>query len=312
MNLKPLRTLIELGKYNCDFGIHTNLGLTRSTLWSHINEIEKETGLKLINRRKRHSHFTKEGLAFLPCAEKMYDLYEATLNDISIQTEELAGEINLSTTKAVGTSWLIPSVKEFHSKFPNMKVRFNANDHLSNKVRAMSDILLRPVADKTLEGFESLWHIKYHMALFASPGYLKENGTPEEPGELVNHLILGYGTDEFTDFPNINWYLNGSTSTIPRIVPYMTINSTASLFKAALEDLGIVALPSEITVINKQEFDGELVRVLPDIQGPIIETHMCIRTGCSEAKRRNMESYIKFIEDHLKKRNAVIHYTNKA
>ena len=71
MKIKALKTLLFLAENDCNFSGHKILGIPRSTMWSHISELETETGLKLIERRKQNSSFTEEGRTFIPFAMKI-------------------------------------------------------------------------------------------------------------------------------------------------------------------------------------------------------------------------------------------------
>lgn len=76
MRIKSLKTFLYLVHHHCDFRGHKILGIPRSTMWAHINELEAATGLKLIERRKQNSSLTKEGRYFAPYAERMVTYFE--------------------------------------------------------------------------------------------------------------------------------------------------------------------------------------------------------------------------------------------
>lgn len=75
MKMKTLKTFLTLADNNCDFGVHKVLCIARSTMWSHITEIEGELNIQLIHRRKKNSTFTEDGLEFIPYARKIFDTY---------------------------------------------------------------------------------------------------------------------------------------------------------------------------------------------------------------------------------------------
>ena len=60
MKIKILKALLLLAENDCNFDVHTILGIPRSTLWGYVAELEKETGLKLVERRRTNSFLLKK------------------------------------------------------------------------------------------------------------------------------------------------------------------------------------------------------------------------------------------------------------
>ncbi len=258
MRIKSLKTIIALEEHNCDFSIHKLLGIPRSTMWAHIDEIERDTGLTLIKRQKQNTTLTDEGKAFVPYAKSMCNTLEDGLNTIKEPKKSIGvGEIFIATTEAVCSSWLMPSIKEFHAQYPELKVHIIASNEITKKTERIVDILLRPVKD--LDEFSKEWFVTYHHALFASKKYLNKAGTPKTPEELVGHCILGYGEHEFTYFEDINWHLKGRKYGLPKLKATLTVNSTKSIFLAAKEGIGICSA----TIESNTCYNSDLCRILP-------------------------------------------------
>ena len=294
MKIKALKTLISLAENDCDFGIYRALGIPRTSMWNHVSELEKETGLTLVVRKKQHTSFTDEGLAFIPYARKIYEAFEqgvtqAKKNDL----ETISGQIVISTTQAVASTWLIQSIKKFNSLHPHLRVTILASDKLSSKTIQASDIILRPIG--VTEDFKKIWNVAYQHALFASKEYLKNRGTPKTPDDLKDHCIIAYGESEFTGFDEINWHLKGKQYGLPKLYPTLTINNTVSIYSAASEGIGICSTPIESNII----YDGKLTRVLPDIQGPTLKTYFCEKINTSKAKQKNILIFREFLKSYL-------------
>lgn len=303
MRIKALKTFIYLAETGCDFDGHKALGIPRSNMWNHINEIESETGLKLVERQRGKSFLTKEGAAFAPIARKMYTTYEDGLNNIRHEeSPEIEGNIIISTTLAVASGWLMQSIKDFHLNFPNLRVNVIAGDYLDKSVEAGADILLRPIGNNP--NLNKKWHISYRHGLFASKAYLKKMGTPKVPEDLKNHCIMAYGAHEFSHFEDINWLLKGKNWGLPKLVPALTINSTASLFAAATKDIGICSAAIESNAI----YGENLTRILPRINGPMVKTYFSSRQNLSAATQKNAQVFQNFFEKYLGSIGVKINY----
>lgn len=299
--MRSLKALVRLAENACDFGIHTQMGIPRSTLWAHINELEKETGLTLIIRKKQNNVLTDEGKEFLPYAQKLLKVFEEGVTRVkSSEADDPEGEIILSTTLAMANSWVIPSIKKFQEFYPKIKLRIIAGDLVDTSTEMVADILLRPITAKHF--FDRHWYFSYNLCLLASPEYLEKHGVPQTPADLTKHSMIGYGEHVFSYCPEIDWHLKGRWPEFPRLQPKVIVNSTLSLYQAAIEGIGICSSPVESSAFYK----GKLTRVLPDIEGPEIRVYFVTKKEMGKKLARNVEIFNNFFVNHLKSINVEI------
>ena len=295
MNINALKALVKLAENNCDFGIHKELGIPRSSLWTFIDELEKQTNLQLVVRRKRHNSFTEEAEKFLPFAVQLISLFDKGIEEANSDIAgEASGEVLIATTPAVATTFLIPSINTFQKSYPYVRLKIIADDMISSSTEWMADIILRPIEPK--EHLDRKWFFTYEFALFASQAYLEINGVPGKGDDLLNHSVIGYGEHPFSYFPDIDWHLKGRWGDLPRVIPSMTINSTASLYIAASEGMGICSAAE----LSNTFYKRNLVRILPYINGPTLKSYFCTKKKTGARLRKNIEIFQKFFEKHLK------------
>jgi DNA-binding transcriptional LysR family regulator len=301
LNIRSLRALVKLGENGCDFGIHKQLGIPRSTLWACINEIERETGLRFVVRKKQNNILTEEGKDFLPYAKRMIKIFEEGIEQATnSESETPSGEIIISTTTAIASSWLMESICSFQESYPKIHLKIIADDYISTTTEMVADILMRPISEKDF--LVRRWSIAYTLALWASPQYLEKYGTPEKPSDLLTHSILGYGEHVFSYSPDIDWHLKGRWCDLPRLTPSLTINSTKALYAAAQQGIGICSAALSSNVF----YHGNLVRVLPEIEGPTVCSYFCTKKEMSQKLERNVSIFNSFFLNYLKKMGVVI------
>lgn len=295
MNIRCLRALVKLAENACDFGIHTQLGIPRSTLWAHITELERETNLTLVLRKKQNNVLTEEGKNFLPYAQRLIKLFEeGVAQSKESNSKEPEGEIVISTTSSMANSWIVPSIKRFQEFYPKITLRLIAGDQTDTATEMISDILFRPIVQKDF--LVRQWCFSYGLCLLASPDYLRVHGVPASPKDLVDHAMIGYGEHVFSYCPEIDWHLKGRWPSLPKLTPKITVNSTFSIYQAALEGLGICSSPIEANLFYK----GQLVRVLPKVTGPEIRVYFSTKRNMSEKLSRNVQIFNNFFSNHLK------------
>ena len=291
MRIVALKTFIFLAKTNCDFNGFHILGIPRSTMWAHVNELEKETGLKLVFRKKQATALTDEGRAFVPYAQRLFEIYQEGLDAAHKRIDNsFRGELLIATTSALSQSWLVSTLADFHKMHRDIKLNIIGDDKITKQVELSADIILRPI-NEHLEGFDKCWYTSYHLGLYASQEYLDRMGTPKTAQDLLSHNILAYGEQEFTYYADVNWHIKGRTG-LPRLKAIMTINSTTALFNAALNGLGIISLPKESPLYYKRD----LIHVLPEFKGPVMKTYLCLKKTNNVCTQNNMDVFKKFLE----------------
>lgn len=295
MRIQSIYVFVKLAENNCDFGVHKLLGIPRSTMWANISDLEKTLGKKLINRKKQSLSFTAAGEEFIPYARKMYQIYEESLSNTHAEDDsQVGGDLIISTTTAIAYQWSMESLKKVYAGSPNLSLHIVASDMISREEENASDILIRPFGDS--ENFSKLWFIPYHHGLFASQEYLDQMGTPRTPADLLGHRIIGYGEHRFSYYDDVNWHLKGQDYNLPKLKPFLTINSTKAIFDAAQHGLGICS----VAVESNHIYNNKLIRLLPDVSGPIVKTSFCIKKSATGRKLNSINMFKDYFENYLK------------
>lgn len=301
MRMKSIYVFVKLAESNCDFNVHQALGIPRSSMWTYISDLEKTIGKKLINRKKQSLSFTAAGEEFIPHAHKIYQVYEESLgHTLDDENGELEGDILISTTSSIALQWSMESIKKLYLEYPNLRLHITASDAISREEENASDVLIRPFGDS--DSYRKLWFLTHSHGLFASQSYLDKMGTPKTPEDLLSHRIIGYGEHKFNYYDEINWHLKGQEFGLPKLKPSLTINSTKAIFDAAQNDLGICS----ITFQSNKIYGGHLIRVLPQIKGPIVTVYFCIKKSATGRKLKGIKMFNKYFKGYLKQLNIEI------
>jgi DNA-binding transcriptional LysR family regulator len=303
MKIQSVYIFIKLVELDLDFKqAQKILSLPRTTLWNNIADLEKSLKKTLINRKRQSLSLTTDGEDFIPNAYKLYQIYEDSLLGASRgNSDEIEGDLLISTTKAIALQWSMDSIKDLYKKFPNLVLKIIASDTISREEEKVYDILIRPFGNS--EEYQKLWYTSYHHGLFASEEYLKKMSVPQTPQDLINHKIIGYGDYKYSYFDEIDWHLKGKDYGLPNLKPNLFINLTRSVFEAAEKGMGICSTPIESNKLYK----GNLVRVLPEINGPEVRSYFCIKNSATRRKLKNINVFNDYFKKHLNNRGIEIH-----
>lgn len=118
------------------------LNIAQSTLNYTIDQMEKELGVPLFEKKGRNIDLTRYGRIFYPSVCKMLDEYKKTQNTIKSIDSKI---ITLGITKAAATvPFLITLLYDFQAKEKDARVVIKTNYHDSAD-------LLRDIQDKTID-----------------------------------------------------------------------------------------------------------------------------------------------------------------
>ena len=196
-------------------------------------------------------------------------LYEATLAmskrittaaaHIRDSKDEVRGDLRVTTTAGFGTLWLAPRLHKLFDANPNLSVNLILTEaildlpmreadiaiRLSNPQQA--DVIRRPLMDVT-------------MRLYASQKYIEQNGLPKNIEELEQRRVISFSPDAPQPHEAADWL---KKHIHPQRHTHLMINSYFGVLKAAINGLGIAALPDYIT----RDYP-ELVNILPEQSSP--------------------------------------------
>jgi DNA-binding transcriptional LysR family regulator len=119
-----------------------------------------------------------------------------------------------------------------------------------------------------------------HTYIYGSPAYLKRHGIPKTPEELDGHRIIIFGEDQRPPVPEIDWILRSGTRKDRPRHPVLKVNSVYAIRRAVQSGMGLASLPEFMAT----DF-ANLVRVLPELQGPRIDAYFVYPEELRNSKR---------------------------
>ena len=237
------------------------IGVPKSRLSRHIQQLEDRLGVRLIQRTSRQFVVTDAGDAFYRHARAALDKVEAAEAAVRDGAQTLSGTLRLSCSVGFAQFAVGQVVSDFLIENPDVKIVQQVTNQSIDLVEAGIDIAIRghvgALPDSSLIQAR-LASVDWH--LFASPAYLDRQGNPVGPDCLAHHACLKLGWRPETG----HWSLLGPQKrrvSIP-FQPRLCSDDMVTLKQIAAQGLGVVALPAYVCR-SDIEF-GKLVRVLPD------------------------------------------------
>ncbi|MGE1153175.1 LysR substrate-binding domain-containing protein [Pseudomonas kitaguniensis] len=231
------------------------VGQTPSGVSRTLSRLEAKLDTTLINRTTRRMDLTEEGKYFFEQAKVILAQMEDLEERLSSRQKNPAGRLRINAAVPFMLHGIVPYIAEFRRLYPEIQLELNSDDLIIDLLEQSTDIAIRigALADSTLHA-RALGCTPLHI--LASPGYLKQHGTPGTVAELADHTLLG-----FTQTETLNhWPLRHVEGDRWLIAPSIAASSGETLRQLALEGQGICCLSNFMTVEDINA--GRLVPVL--------------------------------------------------
>jgi DNA-binding transcriptional LysR family regulator len=256
------------------------LNLSQSAVSRQISSLEESLNVALFHRHARGLILTEQGELLYRTAHEVFSKLAMAEAQLTESKDKPKGQLKVTATQAFGSSWLTPVLGEFIELYPDVQVDLVLEDRELDLSMREADVAIRMAPPRQPELIQR--HLMtVHLNAYASPAYIKRHGIPKSPEDLDNHKIIVYGDDTTKPpVPNIDWLLHTSAKRDGQRRPILKVNSVYAILRAVQSGLGLASLPEYMA----QE-STSLVRILPELQGPRIDSYFVYPEELRSSKR---------------------------
>ncbi|VAW72430.1 Transcriptional regulator, LysR family [hydrothermal vent metagenome] len=258
MNLNSLNMFTLVVSYSGFSEASRRSGIPVATLSRRISDLEKQMGVRLLERSTRKIRTTREGDILYQFASR--GLEEINAGELAIQNlnEELKGTLRLSIPGDVNFWWSLLNC--FQARYPNIHLDIFTTERRVDLIADGVDVVLRVGELKTRTAIVRKIG-DYRHCLVASPAYLEKYGVAEHPEQLAAYPCGAWGRNR----EDIVWNFAGIDYPID---PKVKVNDFAHLLSLVLAGSIITELPP---LLAKPLLDsGELVTLFDDLPMPVL------------------------------------------
>ncbi|MBI6917616.1 LysR family transcriptional regulator [Pseudomonas monteilii] len=194
IDLRHLRTLHALRETDSLHEAAERLHLTQSALSHQFRDMEERIGMPLFVRKSRPVRFTSAGLKLLQLADQVLPQIRSTERDLGKLAGGSAGRLHIAIECHSCYQWLMPSVDEFRSAWPEVELDLASGFSFAplpalergdlDLVVTSDPVTLPGITYVPLFGYEALLAIDNHHALRDKP-YL-------EPSDIAHQTLITY------------------------------------------------------------------------------------------------------------------------
>ena len=265
MDFNKLSTFIEVAKNESISKAANRLFRTQPAVTQQVAALEEQLDIKLLERKHGRVYLTKQGQQLFDYSAPHLQAITDHLAEIKNELEMLKGEIRVGVRPDVAREMLVPIMTKFHKKYPNVKftIVHGDTDQTENRlIRNEIDVGIQLlVHDRAL--FEARPIYSKPAILAAGEKYLKKNGTPKKPADLLGHTLI-----DFTENCDaIASWTNGIDKSIEmelrKTRPHFICPDHGIASEFLKRNLGICAMP--LYFIEKEFRRGEIKALMKNL-----------------------------------------------
>lgn len=231
------------------------LDLPLSVISKRMAQLEKNLGVRLLQRTTRRQALTEEGALFHARVLRILDEIEQAETLLSHSRREVSGLLRVTAPGEFGRQHIVPIVADFQRQHPQLAMQLDLSDAVVNLLESGHDLAIRfgRLEDSTLVARRLAPN--YRVAC-AAPAYLAQYGTPSHPEELTQHRCILIGEQRRAE-----WRFHGEEQVAVRVNGALITNDGQAAHALALQGAGIVV--NSIWDVGDDILAGRLQRVLP-------------------------------------------------
>lgn len=263
------------------------LELSPAVVSKRIARLERNLGVRLLQRTTRRVALTPEGTTFHRHALRMLADLEAAEDALARGTAAPRGQLRVTAPASFGRLHIAPLVGPFLARYPEVELDLSLTDGVVDLLEEGLDLAIR--IDQPRDSSLIARRIAPNRRLLcAAPSYLQAHGTPAHPEDLATHNCL-------TLHHQSVWTLESRDGEHRvRVSGNLRTNNAEVLREAVLAGTGIAR--KSTWDVGDLLRSGALVPVLPDYD---VSTHMAIYALYPSARflAPRVRAFIEFLSE---------------
>lgn len=268
------------------------LGMPAATVSRRLAAVEREIGVRLIERSARHFELTDTGKAYHAAASRLMEDLESVTAEVSGLVGRPAGPLHIAAPPDFATFFMADAVASFCSAYPDVELSMDLSPRRVDLIDEGFDVAVR-MGELKDSRLVSRRLATLQRGLYASRKFAATNELPPNPQSLPRCCLVTL--DAYSAYGDIV-LLRSDRPSIKRSVSvegHIRVNSMAMLRQLLLAGAGIGLVPHKLMEAELKA--SRVVRVLPDWQAPAVEAHLLYRT------RALLPQRVRLFVDHLVK-----------
>lgn len=254
--------VVEMGNFT---RAAQTLNMPKTSVTNMVRGLETHLKTTLLNRTTRRVMLTNDGALYFERANQILSELDELDTSLSSSHSQASGRLRVEMSGAFADRVILPSLCDFHTRYPQIKLDIGIGDRLVDYVAESVDCAIRAgtPTDPTLVA-RKVGEIRIHT--YAAPTYIRRVGLPERPEDLLGdrHLAVAYLNAHTGQIVPME-FLDAAGDIISVAPNYVvSMNDVRTYMAAAIDGMGLAQLP--LFMVRDAVARGDLVQALPGWQ----------------------------------------------
>ncbi|CCE04242.1 putative transcriptional regulatory protein, LysR family [Bradyrhizobium sp. STM 3843] len=260
LDFRSIETFLWVVKLGSFRGAAQRLNTTQPAISQRIAQLERELGVKLLNRDHRAASPTPSGRQMLVYAEKLMGLRTQMLAEVGDRSA-MRGVLRLGVAETIVHDWLPRLIKRVNDSYPNLslEIEVDVTPNLHARLLAQEIELAFALGPPSAPGIRNRVLCDYPVSFLASPA-LGLGGAPLTVEQIARFPIITFPR-KTQPYENVRSLFNRPD------LPPIRLHASASLatvIHMAIEGLGVAVIPAAI--VARELADGRLQELVTDMR----------------------------------------------
>lgn len=230
MDIRVLKYFITIAQESNITRAAKLLHTTQPNLSRQLNELEREIGKKLLERRNKKFSLTEEGLFLLKRAQEIVELVSRTESELSLFNDTISGDIYIGAAETNAMRDVSKIIKDLRKDYP--KVRYHIQSESTAEVleqlnKGLLDfgILVEPVSNDKYNQLElpfvdTVGVLMHKNSLLAEHDFITPNDIKDKPLLIAKQMLNRNDLSDWlgADYKNLDIVMTFNLITTPSMM----------------------------------------------------------------------------------------------
>jgi DNA-binding transcriptional LysR family regulator len=181
-NLESFIRSAECGSFSA---AARRLGVTPAAVSRNVGNLERGLGVRLFQRSSRSLTLTEDGERFLASVSDGVQSIQSAIAQVTTQAGKPAGALKVSMPSSFGHDYLMPMLPAFLARYPDVQLDLGFENRQVDLIGEGFDAAIGGGMELPA-GIVARRLAPLHVVAVASPDYLRDRPSPQEPHELAS------------------------------------------------------------------------------------------------------------------------------
>lgn len=166
------------------------LNIPKSTITRHIQALEHELGVKLLNRTSRTLNLTEQGRIYYQGTLRLLESLDILDSNVQMSAMQPRGKIRVEIPNALAYCLVIPALPDFLARYPDIQIEVSVGNRTVNLIEQNIDCVIR-IGELYNDSLIARSLGELAQVTCTSRQYIERTGLPVHPADLaLGHTLV--------------------------------------------------------------------------------------------------------------------------